>query len=301
MTRAGCGVLLTVLLFSERLPILADWVTLKQWAGTGAKETETFQTEAGEWRVNWANLSGGLLQIYVYDEGGKLVSLLANTTGVGKDTSYVHKSGRFYLRINAANARWSISAEDLSNPASQKARESATFNVKLTTTKGDVMIQVDRTWAPLGAERFRDLILAGFYEDAAFFRVLPGFLVQFGIPAYPDVAAVWDKATLSDDTVIRSNRRGTLTFASDGPNTRTTQIFINYRDNTPLDGQGFAPFGQVIEGMAVVDKLFSGYGETPNQGMITAQGKVYLDRDFPSLDRIIRATILPDEPAANKK
>jgi peptidyl-prolyl cis-trans isomerase A (cyclophilin A) len=128
--------------------------------------------------------------------------------------------------------------------------------------------------------------------------VIPRFVAQFGIPARPDVAAKWDNAKILDDKVIQSNKRGTLTFATAGPNTRTTQIFINFSDNTPLDQQGFAPFGEVVEGMENVDRFFAGYGEAPNQGLITREGKPYLDKSFPNLDRILTTTILPNEPAA---
>jgi peptidyl-prolyl cis-trans isomerase A (cyclophilin A) len=190
-------------------------------------------------------------------------------------------------------------APNLLNPATLKAKAPELFKVKMTTTKGDVVIEVHRGWAPLGVDRFYNLIRGGFYKDAAFFRVIPGFVAQFGIPARPDVGAVWENAKIPDDRVLESNKRGTLTFATAGPNTRTTQIFINFRDNTPLDGQGFAPFGQVVEGMEIVDKFFSGYGESPRQDLITSQGKPYLDKNFPNLDRIVSATILPaDAPAA---
>jgi peptidyl-prolyl cis-trans isomerase A (cyclophilin A) len=189
-------------------------------------------------------------------------------------------------------------APNLLSPATLKAKAPDLFKVKMTTTKGDVVIEVHRGWAPLGVDRFYNLIRGGFYKDAAFFRVVPGFVAQFGIPARPDVGAVWEAQKFPDDRVLESNKRGTLTFATAGPNTRTTQIFINFRDNTPLDGQGFAPFGQVVEGMEIVDKFFSGYGEAPNQGMITSQGKAYLDKNFPNLDRILSTTITVDAPAA---
>lgn len=183
---------------------------------------------------------------------------------------------------------------NLLNPGTLKAKAPETFKVKMTTTKGDVIIQVNRAWAPLGADRFYNLIRGGFYKDAAFFRVIPGFVAQFGIPARPDVGKVWEEARIADDKVTQSNKRGTLTFATAGPNTRTTQIFINFRDNTPLDTQGFAPFGTVTEGMELVDKFFSGYGEAPNQGLITSQGKAYLDKSFPNLDRILSTTIVTE-------
>lgn len=200
----------------------------------------------------------------------------------------------------AATKKAAPAAPNLLNPATLNAKAPEVFKVKMTTTKGDVIIQVNRGWAPLGVDRFYNLIRSGFYKDAAFFRVIPGFVAQFGIPARPDVAAVWDRARIPDDRVIQSNKRGTLTFATAGPNTRTTQIFINYRDNTPLDTQGFAPFGEVIEGMDLVDKFFSGYGETPDQGRITAQGKAYLDRSFPNLDRIVNAVVMPADAAPAK-
>ena len=191
------------------------------------------------------------------------------------------------------------SAPDLLRPATLKAKAPESYKVKFTTTKGDVVIQVTRAWAPIGADRFYNLVKYGFYKDAAFFRVLPRFVAQFGIPARPEVAAAWDHAYIVDDRVTQSNKRGTLTFATAGPNTRTTQIFINFSDNAALDTQGFAPFGQVIDGMDLVDKFFSGYGESPEQGRITAFGKAYLDKSFPNLDRIVTAIIMPDEaPAA---
>src|SRR5277367_5596186 len=144
-----------------------------------------------------------------------------------------------------------VAVPDLLKPNTLKARAPEVYKVKFTTTKGDVIIQVNRVWAPIGADRFYNLVRSGFYKDAAFFRIVPRFVAQFGIPARPDVAAVWDHAYLVDDRVTQSNKRGTLTFATAGPNTRTTQIFINYSDNTSLDGQGFAPFGTVIEGMDI--------------------------------------------------
>jgi peptidyl-prolyl cis-trans isomerase A (cyclophilin A) len=191
-----------------------------------------------------------------------------------------------------------VGAPDLLKPGTLKARAPEVYKVKFTTTKGDVIIQVNRVWAPIGSDRFYNLVRGGFYKDAAFFRIVPRFVAQFGIPARPDVAAAWDHAYLVDDRVTQSNKRGTLTFATAGPNTRTTQIFINFSDNTSLDGQGFAPFGTVIEGMDLVDKFFAGYGEAPDQGRITAQGKAYLDKSFPNLDRIVTAVVMPaDAPA----
>jgi peptidyl-prolyl cis-trans isomerase A (cyclophilin A) len=195
-------------------------------------------------------------------------------------------------------------APDLLKPNTFKAKAPEVYKVKLTTTKGDVIIQVNRAWAPLGADRFYNLVKGGFYKDAAFFRIVPRFVAQFGIPARPDVAAAWDHASIVDDRVTQSNKRGTLTFATSGPNTRTTQIFINFSDNASLDAQGFAPFGLVTEGMENVDKFYAGYGEAPDQGRITAFGKAYLDKSFPNLDRIVSATVMPADapaPAADAK
>ena len=194
---------------------------------------------------------------------------------------------------------------DLLHPGTLKAKAPDVYKVKFTTTKGDVIIQVNRVWAPIGADRFYNLVRGGFFKDAAFFRTIPNFMTQFGIPARPDVAAAWEHADLIDDRATQSNKRGMVTFAKTSlPNSRSTQIFINYADNLFLDPQGFAPFGQVIQGMDVVDKFFSGYGDTPDQGRITAQGKAYLDRSFPNLDRILNAVVMPADapaPAADAK
>src|SRR6266853_4678740 len=172
-------------------------------------------------------------------------------------------------------AKKAPAAPNLLNPSSMRARAPETYKAKFTTTKGDVIIQVNRGWAPLGADRFYNLVRGGFYKDAAFFRVLPRFMAQFGISARPDVADAWENAKILDDKVIESNKRGTITFATAGPNTRTTQVFINLGDNAQLDGQGFAPFGQVIEGMDdVIGKFDSEYADQPTgaQGQIEAQG-----------------------------
>jgi len=189
---------------------------------------------------------------------------------------------------------------DLMNPATMTARAPAVFFTKFVTTKGEVIIKVTRAWAPNGADRFYNLVRAGFFTDAAFFRVLSGFMAQFGISPKPEIARVWANANIIDDPVKSSNTRGMVTFAqSSARNSRSTQFFINYADNSRLDPDRFAPFGEVIQGMDVVDKFYSGYGEQPEQGLITAQGKAYLDKNFPRLDRILTATVIPD-PAAPK-
>ena len=159
------------------------------------------------------------------------------------------------------------------------------------------MITVHRDWAPIGADRFYNLVKSGFFDDVRFFRVLDGFMAQFGIHGDPAIQAAWTTARLKDDPVKQTNKRGYVTYATAGPGTRTTQLFINYGDNGSLDKQGFAPFGEVTTGMSVVDKLYSGYGEGqpqgngPSQGALTSQGNAYLAKSFPKLDYIKTATI----------
>jgi peptidyl-prolyl cis-trans isomerase A (cyclophilin A) len=181
----------------------------------------------------------------------------------------------------------------LLNPATLKAKAPAVFKANFTTTAGDFVVEVHRDWAPLGADRFYNLVRNGYFTNAAFFRVVPGFVVQFGLNASPAVNTVWDHATIQDDPVIQSNKRGSLVFATAGPNTRTTQLFINFADNARLDGMGFAPFGNVAEGMDVVDKIYSGYRESPRQDLITSQGDAYLKANFPKIDKIKLARIVP--------
>jgi peptidyl-prolyl cis-trans isomerase A (cyclophilin A) len=185
----------------------------------------------------------------------------------------------------------------LANPASLNERAPPTFKVKFDTSKGVVVIEVKRDWAPNGADRFYNLVKNGFYDNARFFRVVSGFMVQFGINGDPKLSSVWRTAGIKDDPVTQSNKRGYVTFATAGPNTRTTQVFINFGDNTGLDGQGFSPFGQVVTGMNIVDQLHAGYGEGaprgrgPDQGRIQQEGNAYLMRDFSNLDYIKKATI----------
>ena len=186
----------------------------------------------------------------------------------------------------------------LLHPTTLTAKAPDVYEVTFKTTAGDFVVQVTRAWAPLGADRFYNLVKHGFFTDAAFFRVMPGFMVQFGLSANPAVNKVWNKAPIKDDPVTQSNHAGYLTFATAGPNTRTTQLFINYAENAPLDGQGFAAFGKVTTGMDAVQKIYSGYGESPDQAMITDQGKAYLDKNFPKLDHIISATVTSPAPAA---
>ena len=183
----------------------------------------------------------------------------------------------------------------LLKPAALHAQAPASFDVSFTTTKGTFVVSVHRAWAPRGADRFYNLVKAGFYNGNEFFRVVEGFVVQFGISGDPKVSSAWQNANIRDDPVKTSNTVGTLTFADAGPNTRTTQLFINLANNGPsLDSQGFAPFGKVTKGLAVVKKLYGGYGEAPSnaQPQIASQGNTFLKKRFPKLDSILRARLV---------
>jgi peptidyl-prolyl cis-trans isomerase A (cyclophilin A) len=186
----------------------------------------------------------------------------------------------------------------LMNPAGLKAQAPATYNVKFDTSVGEFVVQVTREWAPNGADRFFNLVKNGFYDEARFFRAIPNFMVQFGIHADPAVSAVWRNAQIPVDPVKQSNKRGFLTYAMGAsPSTRTTQVFINFRDNSNLDSMGFAPIGQVVTGMEVVDKINTVYGEGaprgkgPEQGRVQTEGNAYLIKNFPKLDYIKTATV----------
>lgn len=172
----------------------------------------------------------------------------------------------------------------------------STYKVLFETTKGNFVVEVNREWAPRGADRFHELVKSGFYDDCGFFRVVPGFMVQFGINGNPDIQSKWRDAKIPDDPVKKPNKRGYMTFATSGPDSRTGQVFINFGDNTFLDGQGFAPFGQVVEGMEIVESIYSGYGESPNQERIQFQGNAYLKKSFPKLDYVTKARLLEQEP-----
>ncbi len=166
------------------------------------------------------------------------------------------------------------------------------YKVKFATTAGDFIVEVHRDWAPVGADRFYEAVKGGFYDDCRFFRVVPGFMVQFGINGDPATQEKWREANIKDDPVRGSNKKAYMTFATAGPNTRTTQVFINYGDNSFLDKQGFAPFGVVTEGMDKVEEIESKYGEKPSQGLIQSQGNAYLKSKFPDLDYIKKASIV---------
>jgi peptidyl-prolyl cis-trans isomerase A (cyclophilin A) len=181
----------------------------------------------------------------------------------------------------------------LFDPSRATAKAPATFRVRFTTSRGTFVVAVTRAWAPLGADRFYNLVQAGYFDGTRFFRVVPGFVVQFGLHGDPRVNAAWRAARIEDDAVRQTNARGRITFATAGPGTRTTQLFVNLKDNRSLDGMGFAPFGEVsATGMAVVDAIHSGYGELPDQGRITTEGNAYLESSFPRLDYVRKAEVV---------
>jgi len=193
----------------------------------------------------------------------------------------------------------SVSAPDFTDPAKLTEKSPESFKVKFETSKGNFTVEVTRSLSPHGADRFFNLARSGYFKDVAFFRVIPGFMCQFGIHGDPKVSAAWRKAQIPDDTVKGSNTRGAITFATAGPNTRTAQLFISFGDNSRLDRTGFSPFGKVTEGMDVVDKINGEYGEGapsgrgPDQNRIQMEGNAYLKKDFPNLDYIKSTTVVP--------
>jgi peptidyl-prolyl cis-trans isomerase A (cyclophilin A) len=200
----------------------------------------------------------------------------------------------FTLALFAAPA---FAQSALENPAGLREQAPATYKARFDTTKGVFVIEVTRAWAPRGADRFHELVQANFYDGARFFRVVPRFVVQFGLKGVPATDRHWSQMTIPDDPVTQNNARGTITFAKAGPASRTTQVFINLQDNFALDKQGFPPFGKVISGMDVVDQLYKVYGDGPpsgvgpEQGRIRTEGNEYLDRYFARLDSIKKAAI----------
>ena len=190
-------------------------------------------------------------------------------------------------------------APDFHDPASPAFATQApdSFRARFRTSRGEFVIAVHRAWAPRGADRFYNLVRSGYYDGVRFFRVIPGFMAQLGIHGDTGVTAAWRERRIPDDPVRRTNIRGMVTFATAGAGTRTTQVFINYRNNDQLDAMGFAPFGEVVEGMQVVDSLYGGYGDAPPRGRgpdqyrMLVEGEKYLARQFPKLDKVIKATI----------
>ena len=194
--------------------------------------------------------------------------------------------------------------EKLMSPSQLNAKAPDIFRAKFDTSKGVFVIEVTRSWAPKGADRFYNLVKNGYYDDCRFFRAVKDFMVQFGMNGDPMVNAVWSRAAITDDPVVKSNKRGYVTFAMGGPNSRTAQVFINFADRNaasldPPQYTGFAPFGKVVEGMDVVDSLYTGYGDFPSFGgkgpdaqLIYTQGNAYLNKSFPKLDFIKSAVIV---------
>jgi len=202
-------------------------------------------------------------------------------------SSALSPSEQRQLLMQPEHSHWRLAAPDR-------------FDVAIETTKGTFVLAIDRALAPRGVDRFYQLVRAGFFDDSRFYRVVPGFIAQFGIPGDPTVTPLWKDRAIEDDSVRASNVRGMIAFAMNGPNTRTTQLFISLVDNSRLDTQGFSPLGTVVEGMDVVDRLYGGYGENAGggiragrQGRMMAEGNAHLDRDYPQLDRLIRARVRP--------
>jgi cyclophilin family peptidyl-prolyl cis-trans isomerase len=186
---------------------------------------------------------------------------------------------------------------------SQPARVPDVFQVRFETSQGPFVVEAHREWAPHGVDRFHELVTSGYFDDSRFFRVVPGFIAQFGVAGDPKVMAAWKDRTIPDDPVRQSNARGTIAYAMTGPNTRATQLYINLADNSRLDAQGFAPLGRVTSGMDVVDRLYSGYGEGSGGGMrggkqgeMLKGGNAWLDANFPKLDHLLRARIIDVKP-----
>jgi len=201
----------------------------------------------------------------------------------------------------------SAGKEALMNPAALTEQAPDDYRVRFDTSEGPFVVEVHRAWSPNGADRFYNLAKNGFFDDMRAFRAVPNFVVQFGMNGDPEVQAKWQTARIQDDPVVETNAKGTVTFAMGGPNTRTTQIFVNLRDNARLDGMGFSPIGKVVEGMDVVEKLYSGYGDGPpqgrgpNQGLIAQRGNAYLDEQYPKLSKLEKATIVPAESGKAEK
>lgn len=179
-------------------------------------------------------------------------------------------------------------------PSVARAEAPEKYRVKFETTAGDFTVECTRRVCPKGADRFHELVEAKFFDECRFFRVVPRFVVQFGINGDPKTQATWREKRITDDPVKMSNRKGTLTFATSGPNTRTSQLFINLKDNDFLDRSGFSPFGVVTEGMDAVEKITAEYGEKPDQGRIQSMGNEYLKANFPNLDYVKTARIVKD-------
>ncbi len=223
---------------------------------------------------------------------------------MGEALRFLGVQGLMLLLLSSQATMEAASSAALLNPRNPTWREVApsTYQIQVMTNKGNFVIEVHRIWAPHGADRFYNLVRNSFFDDSRFFRVRAGFIAQFGISGSPKIAALWRDEKIPDDPPSQSNIRGTIAFAMTGPNTRTTQLFINLADNSRLDAQGFAPIGKVVEGMEVVDQLFAGYGEEAGGGMrggkqdkLFEGGNEYLDLEFPKLDKLFRASVVEEK------
>jgi peptidyl-prolyl cis-trans isomerase A (cyclophilin A) len=230
------------------------------------------------------------------------LALLFAGTAYAQDQAASAKKPAATGQSTAAKPKSGGTDPGLLHPATLKAQAPAEYDAKFTTTKGDFVVHVTRAWAPLGADRFYNLVKHHFYDGAALFRVVSGFVVQFGLGPDPAVNKAWADAMIKDDPVTQSNKPGYVTYAAGGQNTRTTQVFINLGNNAALDKypDHFAPFGQVTSGMDVVQQFYSGYADAPTgkQGEITSGGKAFLEKNYPKLDIIKAAVIVPSETAA---
>jgi len=196
------------------------------------------------------------------------------------------------LFLLASSAFGQANKAALMKPSTLNERAPKLYKASFDTTAGVFVIEVHADWAPNAADRFYNLVKNGYYDGCRFFRVVPGFMVQFGINGDPAVQRNWVNATIPDEKVTQGNTRGYVSFAkSSAPNSRTTQVFINFADNSRLNRDGFAPFGKVVSGMDIVDKIYSGYGQQPDQSRIQTEGNAYLTKNFPKLDYIKKATI----------
>lgn len=223
-----------------------------------------------------------------------LWTLCALTLALGLSLARAEETKTAETKPEAPKAEAKPTAPSFNDPSKLTEKAPESFKVEFETTKGKFTIEVTRSLSPKGADRFYNLVRSGYFKDIAFFRVIPGFMAQFGIHGDPAVSAKWREANITDDPVKGSNTRGTISFATAGPNTRTTQLFINFGNNQNLDGMGFSPFGKVIEGMDVVDKINSETGERPDQGAIQMRGNTYLTASFPNLDYIKSAKLIDD-------
>ena len=201
-------------------------------------------------------------------------------------------AGALFLAATACGSSGAQESGGLRSPEALTEQAPATFSAAFDTSEGRFVVEVHREWAPRGADRFYNLVKSGFFNDVRFFRVIGGQLAQFGMHGDPAVQEAWRNATIEDDPVRRGNTRGSVSFATRGPNSRTTQLFINLRDNGAYDRLGFAPFGEVVSGMDVVDRLYSEYEERPEQPLIDEEGNAYLKREFPNLDYIQKAALV---------